>query len=160
MEQRIEILAEKRLIGKRMKMNFSHNKTGDLWRGFMSGRKEIKNNAGIELYSMQIFPPMFFDNFSPDTEFEKWAAIEVKNFENVPDGMETFTLEGGLYSVFLYRGSSGEGASAFRYIIETWLPDSGYALDNRPHFELLGEKYRNDSPGSEEEFWIPIIRKA
>jgi len=155
-EQRIEILTEKRLIGKRMKMTFSHNKTGDLWRGFMSRRKEIKTNTGIELYSMQLYPPMFFDNFSQDTEFEKWAAVEVKDFNNVPDDLETFTLEGGLYSVFLYKGSAAEGTSAFRYIIETWLPGSGYLLDNRPHFEILGEKYRNDSPDSEEEIWIPI----
>jgi len=74
--------------------------------------------------------------------------------------METFTLEGGLYSVFLYRGSSGDGASAFRYIIKTWLPESVYALDNRPHFEILGERYRNDSADSEEELWIPIKPRA
>lgn len=160
MERRTEILSEKRLIGKRMKMNFSHNKTGDLWRGFMSRRKEIKNNTGIELYSMQIYPPMFFDNFSRDTEFEKWAAVEVKNFDYIPDGMETFILERGLYSVFQYRGSSSDGASAFRYIIETWLPESVYMLDNRPHFELLGEKYKNDSPDSEEELWIPVRHRT
>lgn len=160
MEQRLEILAEKRLIEKRMTMTFSQNRTGDLWRGFMQRRKEIINNTGIELYSMQIYPPLFFDNFSQDTEFEKWAAVEVKNFDSVPDGMETFTLEGGLYSVFLYRGSSGDGASAFRYIIKTWLPESVYALDNRPHFEILGERYRNDSADSEEELWIPIKPRA
>jgi AraC family transcriptional regulator len=159
LEQRIEILAEKRLIGKRMKMTFSHNKTGDLWRGFMPRRKEIKSNTGTELYSMQIYPPLFFDDFSTDKEFVKWAALEVKNFDNIPDGMEAFTLEGGLYSVFLYRGSSDEGETAFRYIIETWLPESGYELDNRPHFEILGEKYKNGSPDSEEELWIPIRRR-
>jgi AraC family transcriptional regulator len=44
----------------------------------------------------------------------------------------------------------------FQYIYSTWLPASGYALDNRPHFELLGEKYKQGSPHSEEEIWIPI----
>jgi AraC family transcriptional regulator len=160
LEQRIELLTEKKLVGKRMKMTFSHHKTTDLWRGFMPGRKEIKNKSGPELYSMQIYPPLFFNNFSPDTEFEKWAAVEVKSFDNIPDGMETFALEGGLYSVFLYRGSAGEAASAFRYILETWLPESGYILDNRPHFEILGEKYRNDSPDSEEELWIPVTHRT
>ncbi len=35
MVPRIEILAEKKLIGKRIKMTFSNNKTFDLWQSFM-----------------------------------------------------------------------------------------------------------------------------
>jgi AraC family transcriptional regulator len=42
------------------------------------------------------------------------------------------------------------------YIFNTWLPKSGYQLDRRPHFEILGEKYKNNNPDSEEEIWIPI----
>jgi AraC family transcriptional regulator len=38
--------------------------------------------------------------------------------------------------------------------------DSAYDLDNRPHFEILGEKYKNESPDSEEELWIPVKLKA
>jgi AraC family transcriptional regulator len=26
--------------------------------------------------------------------------------------------------------------------------------DDRPHFEILGDKYKNDHPDSEEEIWI------
>jgi len=33
-------------------------------------------------------------------------------------------------------------------------------LDNRPHFEVLGEKYKNGDPESEEEIWIPVKEKA
>jgi AraC family transcriptional regulator len=47
----------------------------------------------------------------------------------------------------------------FQYIFGTWLPNSEYVLDNRPHFEILGEKYKNDDPTSEEEIWIPIKAK-
>jgi AraC family transcriptional regulator len=32
-------------------------------------------------------------------------------------------------------------------------------LAARPHMELLGEKYRNNDPHSEEEIWIPIEPK-
>jgi AraC family transcriptional regulator len=32
-------------------------------------------------------------------------------------------------------------------------------LDNRPHFEILGEKYKQGSPDSEEEIWIPVKEK-
>lgn len=39
------------------------------------------------------------------------------------------------------------------YIFATWLPSSAYVLDNRPHFEVLGAKYKSNDPGSEEEIW-------
>jgi len=159
MQPRIYILPEKKLVGKRLKMSFSGNKTGELWRSFMAGRKEIKNNIGTELYSMQIYTPLFFDKFDINAEFEKWATIEVTDFDAVPDGMETFRLPGGLYAVFLYKGIASAASNTFQYIIGTWLPNSGFTLDNRPHFEILGEKYKNEDPDSEEEIWIPIKRK-
>ena len=43
--------------------------------------------------------------------------------------------------------------------VETEKPNSDYKPDDRPHFELLGAKYKNDDPDSEEEIWIPIKRK-
>jgi AraC family transcriptional regulator len=34
-----------------------------------------------------------------------------------------------------------------------------FEVDDRPHFEILGIRYRNNDPNSEEEIWIPIIEK-
>jgi len=80
MEPRIEILPEKILIGKRIKMTFSNNKTGELWKSFMQRRKEIKNNLTTVLYSLQLYDKSFdFHKFDPDISFEKWAAVEVSN---------------------------------------------------------------------------------
>jgi len=153
---KIKTSTEKKLVGKRLMMSFSNNGTAELWKSFMPRRKEIKNNIGTELYSMQMYAPLFFENFNPNATFEKWAAIQVTAFDAVPDGMETFTLESGLYAVFLYKGAANDAAKTFQYILGTWLPNSAYTLDNRPHFEILGEKYKNDDPNSEEEIWIPV----
>lgn len=156
MQPRMEVLAAKKLMGRRMTMSLIHNKTGELWKAFMQARKEIHNNTSDLLYSLQTYSPSYFTSFNPNTEFEKWAAIEVADFGNVPAGMETFELPGGLYAVFLHKGGPATGAQTFQYIFGTWLPASGYLLDNRPHFEVLGDKYRNDDPASEEEIWIPV----
>lgn len=157
MEPRIETLTEKKLIGMHMSMSFADNKTGDLWRGFMPRRKEITNALGTDLFSMQLYPPSF--DFNPLTSFEKWAAVAVTDFNNIPDGMETYVLPGGLYAVFHYKGSSADAPRVFGYIFSEWLPTSGYTLDNRPHFELIGEKYKNNDPDSAEEIWIPVKPK-
>ena len=161
MHPRIETLPEKKLVGKQVKMSLSTNKTGELWKSFMQRRKEIKNNLTTELFSMQVYDKSLnFVNFTQDTVFEKWAAVEVLDFNNIPEDMESFTLTGGLYAVFLHRGAASTGPATFRYIFETWLPNSEYSLDNRPHFEILGEKYKNEDPDSEEDIWIPIRIKG
>ena len=159
MEYRIELLPEKKLVGKWLSMSLADNKTAELWRSFMQQRHQISNAVGTDLYSMQVYDPSHFQHFDPARLFEKWATTEVSNFDAVPPEMESFLLAGGLYVVFHYKGSSAEGAKAFQYIFGTWLPESEYLLDNRPHFEILGEKYKNNSPDSEEEIWIPVKHK-
>lgn len=158
MEYRIEELKEKTLIGKKQVMSFAANTTADLWRSFMPRRKEIAHGVGHELYSMQIYPQAFFVRFNPLTPFEKWAALEVSNAGEIPQGMEFTVLPAGLYAVFLYKGSANSPVP-FQYIFQTWLPASMYELDTRPHFEVLGEKYKNNDPDSEEEIWIPVKKK-
>ncbi|HAN18252.1 MAG: AraC family transcriptional regulator [Bacteroidetes bacterium GWC2_33_15] len=157
MEPRIETLTEKKLVGNRIKMSLADNKTFNLWQSFMPRRKEIKNNLTVDMISMQVYSQPL-DLSDLNQVFEKWAAIEVTDFNLIPDGMESFILEGGLYAVFPYKGPSSDNR-IFHYIFGTWLPGSNYLLDNRPHFEILGEKYKNNDPDSEEEIWIPIKLK-
>jgi AraC family transcriptional regulator len=155
---RIEKLATKKLVGNKITMSVITNKTGELWKDFMQRRTEVHNRLTDDMISMQVYDKLYFDKFDPAKEFVKWATVEVADFENVPDEMEIFTLEGGLYAVFDYKGSSTD-TSIFQYIFTTWLPNSKYTLDDRPHFEVLGSKYKNNDPNSEEEIWIPIKPK-
>lgn len=161
MEPRIEISSVKKLIGKRIRMSFSDNRTFELWKSFMPHKKEITNYKTTDLFSLQIYDKHFdFKNFNQEAEFEKWAAMEVTDFNTIPVGMESYTLTGGLYAVFIHKGAASTGPKTFRYIFGTWLPNSDYTLDNRPHFEILGQKYIHEDPDSEEEVWIPVKPKT
>ncbi len=156
-EPRIETLEEKKLVGQKIRMTQRNNKTFALWRGFMPRRKEIKNKVGDDLISMQVYDPALkLEQLSLDTEHDKWAAAEVLSFDDVPAEMETFVLPAGLYAVFIHTGDESEAASTYQYIFGVWLPASGYMMDGRPHFEIIGEKYKQGSPDSEEEIWVPI----
>ena len=155
MEPRLVTLKEKKLVGKRLIMSLANNRTGELWRSFRPRRAEITNNLNRDFVSMSIYGPGHFAEFEPTDEFEKWAAVEVNGFNDVPADMNTFILPGGLYAVFDYRGSSSD-STIFQYIFTTWLPKSPFELDARPHFEILGEKYKNKDSDSEEEIWIPL----
>jgi AraC family transcriptional regulator len=156
---RIDTVNIRQLVGYRRKMSLMNNRTAELWRSFMMRRKEISTSIGTDLYSMQIYNSQYFSDFNSATEFEKWAVTEVSDFNQLPAGMEAFTLPAGLYAVFLHKGPASDGAKTFQYIFATWLPQSEYVIDTRPHFEVLGKKYKNEDPDSEEEIWIPVRKK-
>jgi AraC family transcriptional regulator len=142
------------LIGKSQSMTFANDLSVAMWQSFMPRRHEISNRLGEELYSAQVYPELF--DFGPHTSFTKWATVTVSESTPIPEGMETLVIPEGLYAVFIYKGIPANADPFFRYVFGEWLPASGYSLDNRPHFEILGSKYKHNDPTSEEEVWIPI----
>jgi AraC family transcriptional regulator len=159
MTPRITVLPEKKIIGMRMTMCYADYKSREVWLRFMLRRKEILNAIGTDYYSMQLFSSGYYNHFDAKVPFEYWAALTVTDFEMLPEAMDSFTIPSGLYAVFTYKGVSSSAAAFFQAIFTRWLPNSIYDLDHRPHFEILGDKYKNDNPDLEEEVWIPIKAK-
>ncbi len=160
MTPRIEILPPKKLIGLSIRMSLANDQTFALWSKFMPQRRHLKNVVSSEFFSMQVYDrPIDFREFTPYIEFTKWATIEVSEVVDLPEGFETYELQGGLYAVFIHKGTPADFPKTMQYIFGQWLPASNYELDHREHFELLGEKYKNNDPASEEEVWIPIRKK-
>ena len=159
MEPRTLEIKPKKLIGMSMQITMAEQstKTPELWKKFRPRCQEIQNKLNSDFISMQIYAPdLKMENVNLQTQIEKWAAIEVSDYEQVPEGMQTYTLQGGLYAVFLYKGTASAFRQMFMHIFNTWLPKSEYTLDNREHFEILGEKYIPTDPDSEEDIYIPI----
>lgn len=158
---RITFLAEKKLLGHTLTMSLVHNKTFELWSGFMPHLKQINNRVSEDLFSVQVFDAAFnFNPFNPAAEFAKWACAEVSDYPTDLGCFKPLTIAAGKYAVFIHKGPPSLAPQTFGYIFNTWLPRSGYELDHRPHFELLGANYKNNHPESEEEVWIPIKEKV
>ncbi len=157
----IKNISKKKLIGKHLNMSLSNDRTVELFKSFMPRKKEIMNVANADVFCMRTYNSSYnFKNLDPAACFDKWAAVEVNNSDHIPAEMESYDLPGGLYAVFTHRGSSND-SSPFQFIFGTWLPnEKEYELDQRAHFEILGEKYKNNDPDSEEEIWIPIRLKS
>ena len=155
MKPKIITIKSKNLVGISLKMSLAESRIVELWSSFMPRLSEIKNSVSSNLYSLQVYDSNYFDEYNPKLEFEQWALIEVERFDYIPENMKSFVLKEGLYSVFTHKGKDTDH-SIFQYIYGSWLPNSEYQLDNRPHFELLGSKFKKGSPDSEEEIWIPI----
>ncbi|TWI78306.1 AraC family transcriptional regulator [Lacibacter cauensis] len=155
LQPRILELQPKTLAGKQQRMSFVHNQTGLLWQSFMQQRTQLAAVNDL-LYSLQVYNADYFTTFNPANEFTKWALAEVIDTTALPEGFEHFHLPGGLYAVFDHKGSD---TAIFQEIFSQWLPQSDYVVDDRPHFEVLGEKYKNNSEDSEEGIWIPVKKK-
>lgn len=150
----------KKLIGLKIRTSLSENRTSELWRAFRPRIKEISQNPDIQLFSVQSYDKGFkMEHFSPMTFFDKWAAVEAQDFEKIPAEMESYSLTGGLYAVFIYKGSWANHQPFFNYIFMQWLPNSDYELDDREHFESFGLAHNPFDENSEEKVYIPIKKK-
>lgn len=159
-EPTILTISERKLVGMKIRTSLAENRTFELWNKFHPRLKEISNLKNSDLYSIQVFDEdLEFSRFTPQTAFEKWAAAEVESFDEIPEGLETYTIPAGKYAIFIHRGLPSEFPETSRYIFGEWLPNSGFELDNRPHFEIMNENYRPDDPLAEEEVWVPVLLK-
>jgi AraC family transcriptional regulator len=157
---RIEKSKERLLLGFRTRMNINQDTTRELWGRFVKASQAIVGKSGPEWYSVEIYPDSYFDGYDPDRTFEKWAAVAVeKSALPQPSGMEELHILEGLYAVFRYEGPASQVHQLYRYIFADWIPGSGFALDPRPHFALMGAGYKGEDPNSREELWIPIRKE-
>ncbi|TBW29298.1 GyrI-like domain-containing protein [Gramella sp. KN1008] len=158
----IKEIEEKKLVGIKVSTTLADDKTSLLWKRFMQSRDAIKNNKNEDLYSVQIYGEKFMkEEFDSQSVFEKWAAMETEDHSFIPKGLQKLELPAGLYAVFIHHGTANEFAETAKFIFEDWLPSSQYVLDNRPHFEVLGEEYKGpDNPDSMERIWIPVKEKS
>ena len=147
-------LKQKKLIG--MKSTTHHNdyaKIIALWKRFMPRRRDINNAVTNEFIAVQKYHN--FNNL--DVAFDIYACVEVSELSRIPKEMEGFAISEGDYAVFVQKGM--DASATYQRILTDWLPSSGYEIDNRPHFQVMGEKYKNGSPDSEEDFYVPIKLK-
>ncbi len=152
-------VGSKILVGDMLEMSFNNIQTPTLWRNFMPRRNQILNVISSDLYSVQILKK--FEVPNSQSEFEKWACVEVDHVTEIPPNMKTLIIPEGLYAIFHYKGLDTEGYKVFQCIFNDWMAKSDYAFDNRPQFEILTDKYKRNDVNSEEDIYIPIkLKKA
>ncbi|WP_179319985.1 GyrI-like domain-containing protein [Winogradskyella helgolandensis] len=153
MNPKIKTCSEIKVIGlsSNIKMNEQH-KIIALWKQFMPKKHEIENLVSEELIAMQIFS--LEQNGDPKEDFEIWACAEVTDFKSIPQNMKSYTIPAGTYALFPQKGM--DASLTYQKIMTKWLPASSYVIDNRPHFQVMGEKYKNGSSDSEEDFYVPV----
>lgn len=153
----IKTIAKIPLAGLNQRMSLVENHTHQLWNRFMSQYAGKEHTFSSEFYSVQIYPDLhYFDAFNPHTLFTKWAAVPISTYHSIPKEWDRLTIPEGTYAVFHYKGHVSKVPNAMQFVFSEWLPNSGYQLEPRPHFSVMGKHYSNTSPDSEEDFYIPV----
>ena len=153
----ISELPQQRLIGVLLEMSFSKDRTQELWQTFMPKKRLIRHPINSDLVSLQIYPESFASvGFDPQVSFIKWAAVKVAEDVEVPDGMQELVIPKGIYAIFDHIGPASEFSKTIDLIFNQWLPESGFVLDSRPHYEVLPEGYNPMSAEAKEQVYIPI----
>jgi AraC family transcriptional regulator len=150
-------LSQLRLVGMFMEMSLEVNRTIELFRTFMPLKGSVANQLNTDVLDVKVYPSNYFTDFDMGRQFVKWAAVEVSEAINVPEGMSQMEVKGGLYAVFSVP--STVGPEVFQYIFAEYLPKSVYELDDRVHFDVLGEAYQRREEGAFQELWVPVRRK-
>jgi AraC family transcriptional regulator len=158
-EPHITTLQSTTIVGKHITTTLAENRTRELWQSFRKREKEVQSRSNDWLYSVQTYDESQ-GQFTPNSPYDHWAGVEVSNPSSIPAKMEHITVPEGLYAVFIHRGTIKTFAQTMQAIYSQWIPQSDYLLDNRPHLQVMKEKYFGPlDPRSEEEVWLPIIPK-
>ena len=100
---------------------------------------------------------------SPD--FDYIIAAEVSRLDEIPIGMMAFTIPASDYVAmsFVKRGNA-DGMAALNYIMDKWLPTSGYASKQTPAYIYYDERffsiYRQQGYGGNPvaELYLPVTK--
>ena len=124
-----------------------------LWGTFNQQANKIKNMVGKCAYGA-----CFSDiKWGEEGAFEYVACYEVSDASDIADNMVAREVPAYKYAVFTHHGKLDNLQETYKYIYETWLPQSGVELVS-PHFdmELYDDRFEFDSDASEFDIYVAI----
>jgi predicted transcriptional regulator YdeE/DNA-binding transcriptional MerR regulator len=90
-------------------------------------------------------------------DFEYVACYSVEPGTQVPDGMVMRQIPEYKYAVFTHKGTAHNLGETYRYIYETWLPQSGVELhEDKFDMELYDQRFIPDSDESEFDILVAV----
>ena len=152
-------LPDIKTVGLRGQTTLCNNVLPQLWQQFNAMADTIPNRKtngrgfgiceacnGNTLYDM-----------NENVLFTEVVAVEVNEYDRLPELFVPKTLKGGRYAIFTHKGSLALLQKTFDYIWGTWFLNTKETLDCREDFELYDERFLGyDHPDSQIDLCIPI----
>ena len=142
------------LIG--MPLYYQKTLPGDLsapWNAFVNNIEAIKNRIRPEKYYQVQY---WFQNQEFNSIFF-FLAVEVEPSSDIPIQFTAKTLPAQKYLRFFHKGLSSRVGYTYRYIYNTYLPDTEYKLPHLFNFEYYPPDHRGPyDENSVSEIYIPV----
>ena len=90
--------------------------------------------------------------------FEYMTALEVDDFDQVPQWLGRMRVPPQTYAVFWHEGHVSTLGSSWQIIAEEWLPNSDYVDAETPAFELYDQRFDPETGNGGAEIWFPVKR--
>lgn len=126
----------------------------NVWTKFFSIQDNLPEPVGNCIYG--IYYPG--EKFDPATMqgLNYFVGMEVKDAVKLPEDLQMHKVAGGNYAVFEYIGDIKGIGKAYEYIYGEWLLSGNYKPSSVEMFERYDERFKEDSPESLVEIWIPV----
>jgi predicted transcriptional regulator YdeE/DNA-binding transcriptional MerR regulator len=124
-----------------------------MWGVFNQRYPEIKTNDDSCCYGL-CFSTV---ESAQEGEFEYIAAAEVEHDQDIPEGMVYREVPAYKYAVFTHHGKLDKLHETYKYIYETWLPQSNLRLHpDKFDMELYDERFIPDSEESAFDIYVAL----
>jgi len=161
LEPEIYVKPERTLVGLRTQFfsvdsekNNVAQELPPLWEKFLQRMNEIPNSIAGMCYGA------LYRVDEHDEQLNYLAAIEVRDADSIPDGMEAMVLPESCYAQFAHRGNVAQLDNTVNYIYSNWLLKSNQRHNYGPDLELYGAEYHPTSSESTIHYAIPIHPSA
>jgi len=121
-----------------------------VWMEFTKRYKEIKHyTGGMKNYGV------CFEKSKKDCAFRYAACAQVKEFEDIPKGMEEHDVPPSEYLMFIHKGKMEKLGETYWKIMEEMKKLD--VKQGKHWIEFYDHRWRGDKDESLMEIWVPII---
>ena len=124
-----------------------------LWQRFNAWEGSIAGAVGPVAYGTCY-------NGDDTGSFDYMAGVEVSGFDDLPVEFARLRVPANRYAVFRHSGHVSGTPQTFHAIWNSWLPGSGYEVDDAPMFERYGPEFDGRTGLGGFEIWFPVKAKS
>lgn len=128
-----------------------------VWGQFFQVQDKIQSRIGTDLYGITYYP----EDYDPRKEGGHiyMVATQVKDFEELPEGVTGRKIPARNYIVFEHIGSMEKVGETYGYIYQSFIPNSDYAVIYTDTMERYDHRFMKNPENPVFEIWIPVQGK-
>lgn len=86
------------------------------------------------------------------------ACIKLPTLQSIPSHVPARVIPGGYHAVFQYNGPAGSTRDHWTWLLQSWLPESGFKISQRPCFERYASGIPKAGMYVHSELCLPLVR--